>query len=252
MNEVKEFKVNSFITLKLEYNQTFIYVNNEEFRQCAHLLIDLPKKKLTDFEEIASIDEAEGYYSYYSDLHIPPDVEFWGHCSNLQMWAESNYDTRLLHRDLAFPLLKRLVEIGDLKAKHAFEEEIYKRLESGNKTVIYFLVEEGYLAYLNHDEALFALLRTNEAEAVIEIEKQFETEFSVLLNDPQKEPEGSYIDIRNKHVISFVIELNFLRDYYNYNFLGALNSLPALKHLKIGYEIMTKSCIVKKLKKKLI
>ncbi|KKN50191.1 hypothetical protein LCGC14_0635370, partial [marine sediment metagenome] len=45
---------------------------------------------------------------------ITPEAEFWGHCSNFQVWAEQNYDTRLLHSNLSFPLLKKLTEIGGL------------------------------------------------------------------------------------------------------------------------------------------
>lgn len=32
---------------------------------------------------------------------IPADIEYWGHCSNMQVWAENNYDSRLLHRSIA-------------------------------------------------------------------------------------------------------------------------------------------------------
>ena len=54
---------------------------------------------------------------------------------NLQVWAEMNYDTRILHRNLAFPLLKKLAQVGDPIAKKALKDEIAKRFLSGN--VIY-------------------------------------------------------------------------------------------------------------------
>jgi tetratricopeptide (TPR) repeat protein len=85
-------------------------------------------------------------------VDIPHEVEFWGHCSNLQAWAENHYDTRLLHRNLAFPLLKALAKGGDRKAKIRFKEEIAKRLSSGIKSVILYLFEGGYLKYLSLEE----------------------------------------------------------------------------------------------------
>ncbi|MFX1237046.1 MAG: hypothetical protein ACFFAS_03805 [Promethearchaeota archaeon] len=48
---------------------------------------------------------------------IPPETEFLVHCSNLQAWVEHGYDARLIHSNLAFPLLKRLCEVGDPQAK---------------------------------------------------------------------------------------------------------------------------------------
>ena len=76
---------------------------------------------------------------------IDPETEFWGHCSNLQSWYKHDYDTRLLHSNLSFPLLKRLTKVGDPLANKVFKEEIAKRLASGYGTVIDYLTEEGYL-----------------------------------------------------------------------------------------------------------
>ncbi len=116
----KEFKVNDYITLKLEFDtweeywETVIYVNKKRFDQCKFLLLDIPIEKIKTFDEIESIDEAAEKLDRSlenTDKHsggIPPDVEFWGHCSNLQVWFENDYDSRLLHRNLAFPLLKKL------------------------------------------------------------------------------------------------------------------------------------------------
>ena len=144
---MKEFKVNKFITLKLEEEtiseeedlseiKTNIYVQGELFQQCSFLLINIPIKEISSFESIKSIDEAEkrldtsleeGSESF--KYEIPPETEFWGHCSNLQVWVENNYDTRLIHRNLAFPLLKRLTEVGDPSAKRVFREEIAKDVQ---------------------------------------------------------------------------------------------------------------------------
>ena len=142
------YKVNDYITLRLEHGKTFIYVNGTRFYQCIRLVLNIPKTTIPDYEEINSIDEATEVYDKYiwqnriigglnnirpiHDPHsITPEQEFRGHCSNLQAWVENNYDTRILFRNLTFPLLKELVNAGDPKAKKVFKEEIAMRLESG-------------------------------------------------------------------------------------------------------------------------
>ena len=76
--------------------------------------------------------ELEGDEFNLKDFGITSEQEFWGHCSNLQAWVENNYDTRLLHRSFAFPLLLRLSQINDTKAILVFRDEIINRIEEGN------------------------------------------------------------------------------------------------------------------------
>ena len=111
-----------------------------------------------DHWDIESIDEAYqnfniGQYGInLDDIKLSPEDEFRGHCSNLQAWIENDYDTRLIHYNLAFPLLKRLTEAGDLLAKKVFKEEIAKRYKSGFPSVVKYLEEERYLEYLSKEE----------------------------------------------------------------------------------------------------
>lgn len=149
-----EFKVNEYITLKLEGKNTNIYVNGIKFNQCKYLAFNIPVDKVQEFDRVQSIDEMEqkDRSSKYRALNIKPEEEFWGHSSNLQAWVENKYDTRLIHRNLAFPLLKKLTEAGDLLANRVFKEEIVKRLESEYHPVIVYLIKDGYLNYLNKKE----------------------------------------------------------------------------------------------------
>ncbi len=55
--EVKEFKVNDYITLKLEGGVAIIYVNNKRFVQCKFLLLNIKLDKITPLDEMESIDE---------------------------------------------------------------------------------------------------------------------------------------------------------------------------------------------------
>ena len=153
-----EFKVSEMITLKLKNKKTLLYVNGEEFIQCKFLLLKGAQKttvKRTD-DSIDSVSEDLSTRLEEkiipSILGISPEIEFWGHCSNLQAWVENNYSTELLHRDIAFPLLKKLTDAGDKLAEKAFIDEIARRFASKNPTVRQFLLEEGYLKYLKGTE----------------------------------------------------------------------------------------------------
>ena len=147
--EPKEFKVNEFLTVKLVGRDTIIYVNSESFMLCKRLLINVPTDRIRDTDEFDSIDEAaeklgwdgdEQIYSNGIEYSLSPETEFWGHCSNLQAWHEHNYDTRLLHSNLSFRLLKKLAEIGDPLAKKIFKEEIVERLNSRYDPILYYLI----------------------------------------------------------------------------------------------------------------
>lgn len=151
----KDFKINDFLTLKLEGGKTIIYVKGRPFRQCMYLLLDISVKQIERYDEIRSIDEAAVRLSRKMEQDhrlVPPETEFWGHCSNIQAWVDNDYDTRILHRNLAFPLLKALCDAGDTVARRKFKEEIAMRYATGHPTVVGFLTQNGYLNYLTEDE----------------------------------------------------------------------------------------------------
>ena len=153
-----EFVINKSLKLRLEQGRTNIYVGGRLFKQCKFLLLDIPAARVADYDEIESIDEAAERLDRslemgrQSRFHISSDIEFWGHCSNLQVWYENEYDTRILHSNLAFPLLKALEKAGDPLAKKVFKEEIALRLASGYPSVVQFLLNENYLDSLNKEE----------------------------------------------------------------------------------------------------
>jgi len=159
----KEFKINEFIKLRLEGDRTNIYVKNQIFTQCMYLLLNIPEDQVRKYDDIDSIDEAAENLNRSMEgggrgiYQIDPEEEFMGHCSNMQAWAENDYDTRILHRNLAFPLLKRLSDVGDPLAKNRIKEEIALRYSSGHETVMTFLADNGYLKYLSRDELEYLL-----------------------------------------------------------------------------------------------
>ena len=153
-----QFKINDYLNLKLENGKTNIYVNDKLFIQCKYLLLNVPVNRNETSKIINSIDEAAEVLDKTLELRdnqaaiISIEAQFWGHCSNLQAWYESDYDTRLLHSNLAFPLLKRLTDVGDKVAKKVFKDEIAKRFEEGHLNFVNFLIENHYLNYLNKEE----------------------------------------------------------------------------------------------------
>ena len=154
------FEINNYLTLKLENNKSIIYVNNKKFIQCKYLLLNNQaykaevKKHNTNIDRIAESLDNSLEIPEENEFQIPVETEFWAHCSNLQAWADNGYDTQILHSNLAFPLLKRLTEVGDPLAKEVFKKEIIERFRDGNQlSVMTFLVKEGYLDYLSWDES---------------------------------------------------------------------------------------------------
>jgi len=212
-NNTREFKINEFITLKLQNNRTNIYVKNRIFTQCMYLLLNIRKDRIRDYDQIDSIDEAAEYLdrslegSRQQNL-ITPEEEFTGHCSNIQVWAENDYDTRILHRNLAFPLLKRLSDAGDPLAKKKFKEEIALRYSSGHSTVITFLNQSGYLKYLSSEE-LECLLDDDKLPILGDISSNFKRILdSVGDNDLDRYIGGSTAHLRQNlgiHNVPFVI-----------------------------------------------
>jgi len=101
---MQEFKVNEYIKLRLEGERTILYLKDEKFRQCRSLILNIPYKKIPSLSKLRSIDEAADNLRDFTKK-LAPEAEFWAHCSNLQVWSENDYDTRLLHSNLAFPLL---------------------------------------------------------------------------------------------------------------------------------------------------
>jgi len=195
-----EFRVHEFITLKLEENKTVIYVAGEKFRQCSKLILEIPVNNITDFDEIQSVDdivEKQWNGIVETKYTIPPEEEFWGHCSNLQTWVENDYDTRLLHSHLSFPLLKKLANLGDIKAKIMMKREIEERFnECYLPTIFYLFIERYPKNCLNEEERATLLLESN---------KKLRKKLKLTLRE----------DIKNRKTVSdalYILEV-LIKDY---------------------------------------
>ena len=213
------FKVNEYITLKLENEDTNIYIKGQLYTQCKFLLLKVPTNESKALEELRSVDEAaERLDASLEPIgenvenKIPPEVEFWGHCSNLQVWYENNYDSRLLHRNLAFPMLKRLLNEGDYLAQKVLKEEIIKRLESGFPSVVEYLVLEGYLEYFNEEELDYIIKTPELVNGLVnschkDEEDQYQYDGLYFLLDKLKKPSENLF----KELLRLLLKRNDLR-----------------------------------------
>lgn len=209
-----EFVVNKYITLKLIEKDTNIYINGKSFMLCKRLMISVPIDRISDTNELDSMDEAAEKLGWDGEdqinvdgmeYNLSPKTEFWGHCSNLQAWYENQYDTRILHSNIAFRLLKRLAEVGDPLAKEVLREEIVKRLNSRYDPVIYYLIKTKYTDFLSREDLLFSILEANEAEVIIELEKILETEFQIDESNEKLELAQSSFSFEKGKVIGLQI-----------------------------------------------
>lgn len=223
-----EFVVNRFITLRLEEGKTNIYINNELFRQCKFLLLEIPRIEFEYLEEIESIDDAIIKLDKSlekKEIHISAETEFWGHCSNLQVWSEYNYNTKLIHSDLAFPLLKKLVEVGDPIAQKVFKEEIAKRLGTRNQNVIEFLIKNGYTKNLDDEELIYLILDQKEYKHL----KLLEEFYKLKLNIVSSKNENGII-IKNRHIEYISLQNNNLKEVPK-----EIEEFTKLKYLDLSY-----------------
>jgi len=155
--------------LKFERGTTQIYIDGKKFIQCIRLILHIHYAEVEKYDEIKSIDDAIDIYrkrSHRVDIvegpgarpvqevtfKISPEEEFRGHCSNIEAWAENDYNTCILHSNIAFPMLKKLAEVGDPIARRVFKEEIAKRFEMGDEKFRFNLKALGYLKFLTKEE----------------------------------------------------------------------------------------------------
>ncbi|HEC37450.1 hypothetical protein LCGC14_0791300 [marine sediment metagenome] len=223
------FQVNEFITLKLEGEKTVIYIKGKRYDQCKALVLNIPISEVVKVNDLKSIDEVADSLkraskeTIYSQKQIPPETEFWGHCSNLQVWVEHNYDTRLLHSNLAFDLLRALGELGDMKARSIYKEEIGKRFREGNKNVNEFLINSRMLDVLDKEEFL-SLLEIEDATVIRDLEQALGKELEILSIGIEPFVPGFWLE--GRYIVGLFLEESDLR--YLPSSIGNLNHLENL------------------------
>ncbi|MFX0075992.1 MAG: leucine-rich repeat domain-containing protein [Candidatus Hermodarchaeota archaeon] len=152
-----------------------------------------------DFNELESIDEILFEMREPSEVSIPPEMEFWGHCSNLQVWYENNYNSRLLDRNLSFPLLKKLNEVGDTQARIALKTEIMERVTDNRVGMFNWFLEEGYFRMFDEDELRSLFLNSIDYESIYLLEECLKNNFIMRIDTDY--PNNVYVVENGKIII---------------------------------------------------
>ncbi len=133
---IEEFKINTLLSVRLDGDGSRMYVKGRPFDQCAYPVLNgdgyrdyddgygdgcsgdenskVPRKAARSvdaflWKEHRTLDHP----GYVEGPGVSMQELFWGLCSTLQAWAENDYDTRLLHVNLAFPLSRALANAGE-------------------------------------------------------------------------------------------------------------------------------------------
>ena len=206
-----EFVVNNSITLKLEGGKTNLYINGKLYIHCKHLILNIPINEIEVLEDIESIEEAVEKLKSTEELewelkyNLSPEEEFFGHCSNLQVWAENGYDSRTLHYSLSFNLLKELAD-KDPKARLILKEEVAKRLKSGPQSVADYLYETELIHLLPYEMLLEDIVVPEDLKILQEVELEIGEHFYFdihyldgFFGDSCINP-MNFFDVKSKHL----------------------------------------------------
>ncbi|MFX1278008.1 MAG: rhomboid family intramembrane serine protease [Promethearchaeota archaeon] len=140
-----KIKINKYITVCLEHNKILIYIQGERFQELEYSflnrILNANKDKIKE-----TITQGKIYWNHHKFnsknecFHIFVNI--------LKFWIRNNYDTGILLYNFSFPLLKKLVEVGDPQAKKAFINEILKNLWGADPLVVKYLINEKYDDYV--------------------------------------------------------------------------------------------------------
>ncbi|MFX1446496.1 MAG: hypothetical protein ACFFHV_24145 [Promethearchaeota archaeon] len=234
---IKEFRVNEYITLKLENGSTNVYIGGKYHTQFKLLMVKKPNGKIEPSHISESYDDSAERLRKSLDPtkipeilkcseEIPPEVEFTTYCATLKNWADSDYKTDLLARNIAIPLLQKLTDVGDPLAKKIFKEEIAKRFNNGHLSFILYFIKSGYLALLTTTEERETIYYKNNEKLrdliadLLQGDYTSKTQaFSILIRliraKDQKAKEILHEQILKAFNSGDLKLLDFFRDHYN-------------------------------------
>lgn len=159
---IRDNRGKTVLTIRLYDDKSRIFIDEEEFMTCRFVPISIPISNLKDYQDIESINDIidsldlsqeEGSGEEISQ-EVLPELDFFVNASNLQVWVELDYDTRVLDFQLSFPLLAKLSKRGDPYINQRFKEEILKGYYQGSEGSRTYLEHCGFLRNLTMDEFL--------------------------------------------------------------------------------------------------
>ncbi len=242
---LKVYMVNNYISLKLMFSKTLIYVCDELFLSCQKIALSIAPNEFENYADFNDIDDIISFYKSHAQTttskdHLAPEEEFWGHCSNLQAWVENDYNTSVLSKNISFSLLKELYDRGVEQSSPIFKRELLERIKTGGiLTLRYFLAdtEENYLKHLTEEDLLDNLLPFEEAKIMKNISRFIPIEYTLTTNlqDSReysyfRDDEKLHFCIKNGHITELEVSLNWLT--YSEEYHQALLQVKNLNHLE--------------------
>jgi len=143
-----KIKVNDYITISLESNKILIYIQGERFQELDYSFIN---KILNASKNQLEKTNTQGKYVKNKFKKDSKNAYFNNFVNVMKLWIKNNYDTGILLYDISFPLLRKLVEVGDPHAKRVFIDEILKNLWGDDPLVVKYLINEKYDNYVALD-----------------------------------------------------------------------------------------------------
>jgi hypothetical protein len=156
------------------------------------VVAQLPYEKtsgIDSIDELALNKDARILETGNVEKMVDSNTQLFVHVSNLQAWVEHDYDTRILHSNLSFPLLKELSKYDD-KAKVIYESEIIERVSQDFEPTSMTIIET-----MGSDVPIpvMEMLATSRHPKVrkmfadsIEIPKVPDNIIDIILNDPDE------------------------------------------------------------------
>jgi len=117
-------------------DKVHVAVNGKEVLTCAFLVasVSASDEAISSIDELTNVEGVRVIEGESANDLLSPEEQLVAHASNLQAWVENDYDTHLLHSNIAFTLLKKLSEAGDDNARRVLEGNIDERIRDGNSS----------------------------------------------------------------------------------------------------------------------
>ena len=154
---IKFNEINDYISIKIIYSPFDHKIKECESYGCSEKgtkvvicvrnepLITIPSALFPSLKAVLQeIKDPIDRYEYNQKKHLTETI-FRSLLSNLIIWSENDYNTQIIDHKIAFPLLKKLREVGETKFQIILQQEILKAYATSRFHVKEFLKREGYL-----------------------------------------------------------------------------------------------------------
>ncbi len=120
-----------------------VLVDGRPVLYCAFLIANVSQtdSMIQSIDDLVGINGARKLEGREVRRWLSVEEEVFAHASNIQAWVEFDYNTRMIHSNIAFPLLKALVKVGDEKAKRVLDAELVERMKDATPATMSAILE---------------------------------------------------------------------------------------------------------------